>query len=105
MLSQDHLAQCDKDRTQIFGDRPPRVLTPADGALVRAWTDGAVSKIGSAEWVQAKVDELRAYSGSEEGLRGIWQIIRASQPRIRTSDYAIIELAKNDAKARITGSK
>lgn len=105
MLHMDHSAQCDKDRTQVFGDRPPRVLTPADGALVRAWTEGAVSKIGSPEWVRSKVEEMRAYSGGEEGLRGIWQSIRSNQPRIRVADYAAIEAAKNEAKARITGGK
>lgn len=38
-LAHNHLATCSKDRTGLFSDKPPKVLTQEDGVLLAKWAN------------------------------------------------------------------
>lgn len=103
-LADTHQATVDKDRTNLFADRPPHLLGPADGQTIADWCTGAACQIGSTEWINLRTAELAAYGGSIDGLATLWAGTAGAKHRISQADWAKLVLAKDASKARLTDS-
>lgn len=104
-LDERHLSTTDKDRTNLFSDRPATMITPEIGRMIAAWCDGAVCQIGSAEWVKLRLIELAGYGGSIDGLATLWAQTASNKSRIAAADWTQLVAAKDASKARIDDKK
>lgn len=59
-LAYNHLATCSKDRTGLFADKPPKVLTQEDGVLLAKWANSG------SEPVKAPMDSQTFMSSLHE---------------------------------------
>lgn len=104
-LDADHLGKVDKDRTNLFRDRPPSLLNVATGKMLREWCGGAVCQIGSADWVALRIAELNAYNGDLPGLATMWSGVSGHRSRCSKAAWEALTAAKDAGKARLTAAK
>jgi len=100
-LDMDHRGTADKDRTREFTDRPPAPVGVEVGRILAKWCRGGVSEVGSAAWLESKLEILANYAGSLEGLRTLWGGVAQHVQRIPTKDWQRLTAAKDAGKERL----
>lgn len=97
----DHMSSAGKDRTGLFANQAPHLITPETGRTIGDWCKGGVSAIGSAEWLAQRLTDL-AGCATMAGLQQLFtKVYRQGAGLLTETDKTHLLKVKDDAKARL----
>lgn len=68
-----HNANASKDRTGLFMDKPPMVITPTHGVVMKSWCETGIDEIEAEKAERAEIELEISASTTVEGLQFIWE--------------------------------